>query len=483
MKRILLPLLLAACCPAVPAAALEAAPAPAAREDTAAVRDKLAASLSARGDLADRIIDSGLAHRFVGTQGLETHAALRSALLEWIRLNPDKAAAASLGMKEAGGKLHDSIETREMSWRFNPAFLEAIRALNAAAGGSAVSKEEMELAARRLYGAEPPADEAPAVVFGGGAGRAADAARIDYADYRLDKAGLDRELARAGAWLEAVRQGGGGDPAGAGAAAFGSYQEFLVAASEVKGRAAMTQREARRLETLRARLRGRLAALALRRRSAALRSALLSLRSARSGAAAPLLAALEAGAATLDGLAADAAEAGLARAGELAEAGENAFAEIYLRYTVYEALRALLGRAGPAGFSCFNDYVVYRGLAALFPGAAYPRARAALAAAAGPLENALALAAAGDLAGAVSGVDAASLERDAAIVEAFSARNRAVQFFGWGLVFRPLELELAATAGRPSFRPVAGIVGAAGKGRVPAALGAVPGRSRKAGGN
>lgn len=462
---LLLPLLLAPASPGLCQVDPVRAEAPA---DAAAVRDKLASSLFARGDLADKIIDAGMAERFISLAGLETNADVRLALIEWIRLNPGRAANTWLGIKGSGGKVHTSIQTREMTWEFNPSFLAAIKALNAAAGSSSVSQEAMEMAARRLYGEAQLLDEAPAVVFGGAHGKGGAAARLDYADYRLDKAGLERELGRAGEWLAAARPRAGRDAGGVYQAAFASYQDFVVAASALKGRAAISEREALRLEALRGRLRALLSAMALRARSSALQEAGAQLGGGAAGpGASGLLDELRAAAEKLEALAAQAAsgEVDLAELAGLVNAGEDAFAKLYMRYTVYDALENLRRRAAGAGFSCFNDYAVYRLQAAFFPGAPYPRALAELAAAAAPLEAALAGAAAGDIS-AVAGLDAAGLERSAAAVAAYSAHNRAVQFFSWGIIFRPVELKVLPGPSRPKFRPAFGITDlAAGKKR------------------
>ena len=468
MTRKLLLLLALLCAPAAPGFCQPDPGRAEAPADAAAVRDKLASSLFARGDLADKIVDAGMADRFISLEGLETHADVRSALMEWIRLNPGRAAATWLGIKGSGGKVHTSIQTREMTWEFNPSFLAAIKALNAAAGSASVSQEAMEMAARRLYGEAQLLDEAPAVVFGGAGGGGGASARLDYADYRLNRAGLERELSRAGEWLAAARPQGGRDAGGVYAAAFASYQDFVVAASALKGRSAISEREALRLEALRGRLRSLLSAMALRVRSSALEEAGAALGGDAAGAAAAaLLAELQAAAGKLEALAARAASGGadLAELTRLVNAGEDSFARLYMRYTVYDALENLRRKAAGAGFSCFNDYAVYRLQAAFFPAAPYPRALAELAAAAAPLADALAGAAAGDIS-AVAGLDAAGLERSADAVAAYAAHNRAVQFFSWGIIFRPVELQVLPGNGLPKFRPAFAIADiAAGKSR------------------
>jgi len=58
----------------------------------------------------------------------------------------------------------------------------------------------------------------------------------------------------------------------------------------------------------------------------------------------------------------------------------------------------------------------------------------------------------------------------AAAVAAYSAHNRAVQFFSWGIIFRPVELKLLPGRGRPRFWPVFSMadIGAGKKRKAPA---------------
>jgi hypothetical protein len=442
-------LLAAPCRPGAQDAPARAVPA----EDAAQVRDRLAVSLFFRGELADKIIEAGMADRFVSLEGAETHAEARMRLLEWIRRNPGKAAEVYLGLKGSGGRLHDSIETRKTVWEFNPAFIASIKALNTAAGNSSVSREAMELAARRLYDG-PQAEAADAVELGSGAGGGGGTNFFSggYADYRLNRAGLERETARAGAWLEAVKPSGPGSPAnGAYGAAFALYREFLVAAAALKGREAMTGAESLRLEDLRARLRSALAALTFSARAEALREAASSLEPFRGEpGAAQLAAALRALAEKLETSAAGAGQDLRALAAAV-NGGERDFASLYLVYTAYDGLLSLKRRSAP-GFSCLLDLAAYRYLAAYFPASPYPAARARLEAA-GRLDGALGGLGAGDLEGALSGLDPAVLEAAAAAAASASALNRASQFFSWGLLFRPVELKVLPGPRGPVFKP------------------------------
>lgn len=456
-----------------PAADLSAEPEPSPQNAQAAelssVKDRLLTSLFFRGELADKILEAGMAGRFVDLAGLETNAAAKGELLEWIKKNPAKAAEVYLNMKGAGGRLHDRIETREMEWKFNPDFLELIKALNAAAGSASVSRETLELAARRLYEGRQPETGGPEVRPGGPGQGGSGFFSIDYAAYRLNKAGLEREIAQAGDWLEAARGTGQRlEIEGSYSAAFSLYREFIVAASALKGREAVTGDESRRLEELRLKLRLSLAALALRSRLSALAGAEAALK--RSGAepgAGELLLSLSRLKEKLEAAAGriEAGVVGLKDLGREIGSAENDFAALYLRYSAYDGLLNLKKRASGPGFSCLYDYVFYRYLAAFFPGSAYPAARAELAAAAEALDAALRKAGSGDLSGAFSGLETGKVEAAAAAVRSASSFNRGAQFYLWGLFFRPVEFKVSAVNGRASFLPAFTISEVAGRKR------------------
>ncbi len=459
IKLIFSALLLAA---SLPGAAFcrepEISPQNAQAEELSSVRDRLLSSLFFRGELADKIIEAGLAGRFVDLEGIETNAGAKSALLGWIRKNPAKAAEVYQHMKGAGGRLHDAIETREMTWEFNRSFIAAVKALNDAAGSASVSKETLELAARRLYEGKQSDSEGLEVRAGGASAGGSGFFSINYAAYRLNKAGLEREISQAGEWFEAARgEGARLEPGGAYAAAFSRYTEFVVAAAALKGREAVTEQESRRLERLRVNLRSALAALTLRSRISALSAAGVSLE--RSGAqpgAKELLLSVSRLKAGLEALAAriEAGGVALGELGRLVNSAENDFAALYLGYSAYDGLLNLKSGAARAGFSCFYDYAVYRYLAVFFPGTAYPRARAELAAASGALDAALLKAGEGDLSGALSGLEAGRVKAAVGVVRSASSFNRGAQYFLWGLLFRPAEYEISVRGGRAVFRPV-----------------------------
>lgn len=442
---------------ALPAPAQEIAPQRVQTDELSQVQDRLMTSLFFRGELADMMIAAGEAGNFVDLEGVETNSEARSLLLSWIRKNPSAAAEVYLHLK-GGGRSPKEVEIYRTSYKLNANFLALIKNLNAAAGDKGVPAEALELAARRLYEGPQAEAEAPAVAAGAGRGSGSFFPG-EYADHRLNRAGLGKELTAAGAWLDALRGPAGKGPAGLEkyfGQALAEYAAFVTAAAAVKGREAITAEESRALEARRAFLRGRLAALGMRARAAELRELLARLeKAAGEPGAEKLLAALKGAVSALEARAA-VIEAGGAAIGELAglaRAAEKEFYAAYLRASVYNSLLALKKRSAAAPFSCVYDYVFFRYLEKFFPGSPYPLARALLLKAPGGLSPALAAAGAGDLNAALgaAGSEAAAISAAAATVQRASRLNRGLQFFQWGLLARPVEYRFAPGGGRPVF--------------------------------
>jgi hypothetical protein len=420
------------------------------------VRDRLMTSLFFRGQVADALIAAGVAGRVVDLGGIETNAGTRSALLAWIQKNPDKAAALYLHLDETGVPPPDELTAYTHSWEFNHKFIDLVKDLNAAASNGAVSSETLELAARRLYEDPQAADEGPEVRAGASSGTGFFSG--NYAEYRLNKGGLERELAGAGAFLAGTKGPDGRGPAGLEkpfGAALAEYGNFVVAVASVKGRGIITAEESRGLEARRVSLRSRMGALALRARAEELGAALALLREPGAERLARMLAAVKAG---LEA-SAERAETGAVSLGELGALTRRAeleFSAAYLRYGAYSGLLGLRRRAAGQGFSCLYDYALWRWLAFFSPGSAYPKARAALASGLPELDAVLAGINSGNLSGGAEGLAGKTAALEAALRTAAEASrfNRAAQFFQWGVLFRPVECELAARGGRPSYLPV-----------------------------
>jgi len=446
----------------LPGAALcfepEMIPGDARTEELLAVKDRLMTSLSLRGELADLVMDAGIAGDLVALDGLETHAEVRSALLWWINKNAEKAAGVYLQLR-GGGALFGAPRLRKTTYELNPVFISLIKDLNAAAGGRAVSNEALELAARRLYEGPQAVTASAVVVAVAGGSKANSFFSLNYADRLLNGAGLEREISAAGAWLEAARGPSGGGPRGLEkeyGAALAEYGSFVAAAAAVKGRGLITLGESRGLEAGRAALRVNLAVLALRARAAdlaAISDLLVSYGPEPGGA--ELLADIYGMRDRFESAAAK-VRAGLtpfSGLGRLTRGAEADFAALYLRYSAYNGLLALKKRAAAPGFSCFYDYAIYRYLAAFFPASPYPSARAELAVGVPALNAALAAAGAGDVSAALSGLGgrAASIEEALLLVGRASSFNRGAQFFLWGLLFRPVEYRVSVNGGHPVF--------------------------------
>lgn len=428
--------------------------------ERAAIKDKILTSLSYRGELADKINDAGMAATLVDTEGAETYSDIRLLLLEWIKRNPDQAAGLALHFANGGGAVPRTIMTVETSWNINSNFLAKIKALKAAAGDASSSSEDLELAARRLYEGSPSDPEAPAITGNSrGAGTGSGFFSGSYADYKLNRAGLDRELSGAGAMLETLRGPEGHGPPGAEpayGAAVGAYGSFVVAASAVKGRAVISANESSGLEANRAALRRSLAALSLKAMSVGAGDMARGLSGPGS---APAGVGMAAGAAALraelDEAAARAADpaTGMKDLRGIMGSAEKGYYGLYLRYSVYTSAQALGARARGQGFSCLYDYLLWRWLAFYCPQAGGARTRAGLAAAASAMDGVLAEAAAGDLEAALAGGGPGSYAASVETARSFSAFNRAAQFFSWGIVFRPVEVEVKMANGRISMRP------------------------------
>jgi hypothetical protein len=428
--------------------------------DLASVRDRLMTSLFFRGEVADMMISSGDADKIIDVRGFETNAEERGALIGWIALNTEKAAEIYLNLKSGGKGMPASMESYRTSWKFNPQFLALVKNLNSAAGDKAVPDEALEEAESRLYDGYQAGTAAP-VVGTGGAGAARGTPFFAYADYKLNKAGLERELDGAGAWLDAAKGPSGRGPRGLEdeyGGALAAYASFVVAASSVKGRDVLTEEESRALETGRASLRASLAALALRVRASQLAAAeeLLKEEGGEPGASA-LRSAVAAARTRLEEAAGETVSGrrALTELSSLAISSEKDFASVYLRYSVYNGLLALKKRAAGAGYSCLYDYALSRWLAARFPEAGYARARAELFAGGPALDAALLRSGGGDIAGAIAGLGgrAEKLESAARSVRLASEANRRAQFFLWGILFRPVELNVSGAGGRAYFRP------------------------------
>ena len=425
-----------------------------------ALKDRLSVSMFFRGELADRIMDAGLQGRLLKLTGSETRADVREALLNWIKKNPDKAANLYfyLSHNESPGAIPAETKYSMSSWEIHPRFLALIKALMAAAGDKGVSDEALNLAADRLFGGPQAASE-EGIIEPGRVRTEKTAFFSGYADYKLNRAGLDRELKSLRTWTDSLRNGL--DPADVSSPlarffdeTFSAYGSFTVAASALKSRSALTAEESVGLEKERRFLRGKLAALTLRELAARVNKAV----SGFGAEDAELFGEAKALSGDLENAAGD-FEAGRGARGDMGgvlNAADRDCAVFCARAGAAKALAVMRFRLGrTAGFSCLYDYLSWLCFERFYPAGEYVRARGALQGGEALLRRARARLDRGALEDGSGDLPAEMAEFIGSLeaVEKISAFNKRAQFFLWGLVFRPAELEVSAPAGKLSFKP------------------------------
>jgi hypothetical protein len=135
-------------------------------EELNAIRDRLMTGLFFRGELADAIIDAGLHDRVVKLTGRETLSEVRLALLDWIKKNPEEAAKLYFyikGRPPTAARPPEVIDYKMPYWEINPNFLGLVQGLSGAAKDPAMSDEEMNLVAQRLFGGVQARPAAPRI--------------------------------------------------------------------------------------------------------------------------------------------------------------------------------------------------------------------------------------------------------------------------------------------------------------------------------
>ena len=436
----------------------------------AGIKDRLSVSMFFRGELADKIMDAGMQGRLLKLSGAEPRSEVRAALLGWIKENPKEAADLyfylSLGASRGAPP---EIKYSLHLWEINPRFQGLVNALTAAAGDKGLADEALNSAAGRLFEGPQNFNEGPGVESGPAAG--GDAGFFSgYADYKLNRAGLEKEMLKLRGWTEALREGfsvaGAPRETAAGtdkgsnsrrslfAETLADYGAFSSSVSALRARSALTSGESAGLEKARNRLRGKLAALTLLELAARVNWAVrgLEIEDGR----------LSDEARSLSGSFEEAArgfEAGSAVAGDAARvlpAAGRACAVFCARAFAVRSLLKLRARLLRAvGFSCLYDYLSWRWLERFYPDGVYVKARRALAGGDALLSRARqslesrAFAEDGGLS-----LEIAAFTRSLETVEKISAFNKRAQFFPWGLLLRPAELRAYFSGGKLKFKPV-----------------------------
>jgi len=440
-------------------------------EELNAIRDRLITGLFFRGELADAIIDAGLHGRVVRLTGRETRSEVRLALLAWIKKNPEAAARLYFyikGRQSADARPPEVIDYKVPVWEINPDFLGLVQELSGAAKNAAMSDEEMNNIAQRLFGGLQAPPEAytpwaPGGSGGGGAKGAGGAAGIKYADYKLNPASVERESRALGGWFDSVSAALKAEHGDKGKSeelsrsnrlfteTFSLYRNFVVALSGLKGRTRITDKEAGGLEEFRRSLRknlGELEALYAMRR--------INKRAGALTADAPGARILRDDARRIE----EAFSAFLADLEKDPESFKSAGRRLYalntaldfwlLRFSAHGRLLVLKSRMDGRGFSCVFDRMLFTYLARFCPVADYVRLAAAQAESAKAISVSLEGVAAGDYKAAASFSDGgkkpllqkiSEVEAGARRIEAYSRFNRRLQFLFWDVFVNPFGLE------------------------------------------
>ncbi|MDT8287466.1 MAG: hypothetical protein RQ748_10175, partial [Elusimicrobiales bacterium] len=428
-------------------------------------RDRILYSLFFRGEVADVIIEAGLAGRFVAAAEGEPYSELRERMLAWIKSDPDEAARVYLYLKSGGAaeRPGEPPADKEYSFEISPHFAGLVKALAAAAGDPRASDEDLGAAGRRLFsGLEMEPDGS----MGGDMravpaenGPAEDGSSLINADFRLNKKALAGSARRLGAWaesagrdLERARGPRAGRRAGLIGKAFAGYRGLLVAASSVSGRDRITAAEAARLEKLRLSVRASLSASSLLAAADDLDS--MAELMERRGRPSSAHRAREA-AAGLDA-AGGKIESGSAPAGEisrLVHEGEKLYRAASFGARAALLLSNMAETAARPAFSCFYDFLADLYFRRAAPSSAYARSRRLLSELGRTAPAAAALAEKGDFEAAFSALagvhgsgegpeGAASGFADAFRMSVSVSRaNARAQYLAAGALLNPLGLE------------------------------------------
>ncbi|MBI4655669.1 MAG: hypothetical protein HY746_02860 [Elusimicrobia bacterium] len=264
--------------------------------ESAGIRDRLMTDLFFRGRLADKIMEGGFQNRIpdftpleispaiggavavpkgqggflTGFTARETYSETRQELIRWIERNPGKAAEIYLYLGGAtGGKIPDSAYFAEPAVTYkilvNPYFLAILDALEKAAADRSMPDETVKITADRLFAGRY--ENVHVMDFGRFEQKINENFFAeDFADFRLNAAGLDKEVKNVSGAMSAIQaaigeiflsrgKGNGGKIKELFEETFSIYQTFLIEAASLKGRKVITGKESKSIENKREALR------------------------------------------------------------------------------------------------------------------------------------------------------------------------------------------------------------------------------------
>ncbi|MBO4556684.1 MAG: hypothetical protein J5706_07980, partial [Elusimicrobiales bacterium] len=436
---------------------------------------------------------------YVDLSSYGSYSELKVAVLTWIMDNPKKASDYAVRMSGAGtvkgagmspeikvtenGVESTGVEIRsdgtvgrtKYKYYITDGFMSKIKALTAAASNPDSSPEEMIRAGRMMYDAgssktgksssiSSPRDSgffssggsSDAVDLSGTSyGRARSSYSGTYDDFKLNRAALEQETSRAERIISAFR-GDGSGPKGAEqyfAHAWKAYGNFEGFVSPLKSRKVITSSESEKLEHLRADLRKSLAGLSLRLMSLYAEEMSRSIKDGDEGHAA-MIKSLRRLISNLDSRLEEAGSTDDLQkiSGILSLAGAE-FSAFYMSYSVYSRASDLKKQAENLSFSCLYDKIMFAVLSRIAPGSPYVAARKNLKQSASKMTPVIEQSAAGNIDAAFSGGNMDVLNQALFAALDYSLSNRKAQYFSWGMIFRPFELNVIMRNGKPVFLP------------------------------
>ena len=472
--------------------ASDAGTSPNAKNSKEKILNKILTDLSYRGKVADKMLESGIAGTLLNLSRYPTYSEAREAMIFWISKNPEKAADyavmiqgsekgnaspdSNLGIGSFGNDYsvddHGNIVRTIYRFSLSDGFMSKIKALNNAAADRSLSLENLSEAGRKLFEGssaykgqlKSDFESAGGVYIGGGAngrrrGLSGDFRPAKYSgtydNIKINRGAIDDESNRAGHLLALLR-GNGGGPEGAEqyySYAWKAYGNFAGYISPLKSRKVITEKEAVKLEQLRTDLRKALAGLSMQMMSLYAEEMSHSLNPSSAGYDSMLKSLRSLIESIEEKLVYAGNQKDLSEITKILSEAQAEFSALYMAYSVYSAAISIEKKAAETGFSCFTDWAIYKMLSYLSPQIPFVRARADIKNSSRDLSSSLEKAASGNLKDAIEDGRIDALSSAVSAVRAYSWQNKKHQYFFWGMLFRPFEIDISIVKDRAVFNP------------------------------
>lgn len=436
-----------------------------------------------RGQVADKMIETGVAGSFIDLSKMKTQGQVKEAVIRWISQNLDKAAAYAVMVNSTGASTDGmgstsgaaisvdgdgNVTYTKYRYFFAGGFLSKIKDLADAASDPNASMERMVQAGRNMYDGSSsrikssnarlagtnPSDLGLGESGSGGVsigGNYTPATyKGEYDDFKMNKSAVAREASRAEKIISSLR-GDGNGPKGAeqyyayAQRAYGNFEGFV---SPLKSRKVITEEESEKLERLRSDLRKSLAGLSMRLMAVYAEEMSKGLKDGYPGHS-EMLDTLRKLIASLDAKLAEAAGTDdVGRISDILALAGAEFSSFYMSYSVYSDVASIKEKTSSLPFSCVYDKLMFMLLQKVFPESPYVQARKNIAAESAWLDAAMETAASGKAALVLSDPKMNSAQKSLSDATEFSEWNKRAQYFSWGMFFRPFEAMPISYGGR-----------------------------------